>query len=182
MISNKQKPNWLDQGHEAVLDDITLSLGKCASTGQAVDGVQHGVNHDGPMVSTRKQRSTLGQKWQHGRTQITVECQRHLGGTERHLKPKHTETKKEIPSDMIILRNIHLSINYSAGPSGLKGSWIRSRLTSGERLGTPWARHQFIIGLIQRRTSNHTHTLMAPINKCDGMEIFTGSLFLILVL
>lgn len=86
LLSKEQKHYWLDQGHEAVLDDITLSFGQRTATGQSVDGVQHGVNHDGTVVSTRKQRSALGQKRQHGGTQITIKGQGHLCGTECHLK------------------------------------------------------------------------------------------------
>lgn len=51
------------QRHEAVLDDVSLCLSERAAAGQAVNGVKHGVHHDGTVLSTRKEWRTLGDEW-----------------------------------------------------------------------------------------------------------------------
>jgi len=76
----------LAEGHKALLDDVSLGLGEGAPAGQPVDGVQHGVDHDGAVIAAGEQRRALGDERQHGGTQVAVQRQRHLSGAERHLE------------------------------------------------------------------------------------------------
>lgn len=77
--------NPLAQSHEALLDDVSLSLGEGPSSRQPVDGVQHGVDHDRPVVAASKEGGALGDEWQHCRAQVAVEGQGHLGSAEGNL-------------------------------------------------------------------------------------------------
>ena len=83
----------LAEGHEALLNDVPLGLGEGPATGQPVDGVEHGVNHDGSVVAAGEQRRTLGDEGQHGRAQIAVQSQGHLGGAERCLEEVQRNTE-----------------------------------------------------------------------------------------
>lgn len=56
------------QTHETLLNDVPLRLGERTATRQPVDGVQHGVNHDGPVVRAGEERGALGDEGQHGQT------------------------------------------------------------------------------------------------------------------
>lgn len=51
----------LAERHQALLYDVPLGLGEGSATGQAVDGVEHGVDHNGAVVSAGKQRRTFGE-------------------------------------------------------------------------------------------------------------------------
>lgn len=75
----------LAQSHEALFNDVSLSLRESTSTGQAVDGVQHGVNHNSSVVTPGKEWGTFGDKRQNGRAQVAVQSKSHLRGAESSL-------------------------------------------------------------------------------------------------
>lgn len=66
------KLNPLAQSHEALLNDVSLGLSEGSATRQPVDCVQHGVDHYGSVVTSSKERGTLGNERQHGRAQVAV--------------------------------------------------------------------------------------------------------------
>ena len=83
----------LAEGHEALLNDVSLGLGEGTAAGQPVDGVEHGVDHDGSVVAAGEQRGALGDEGQHGRAQVAVHSQGHLGGAERRLEEVERNTE-----------------------------------------------------------------------------------------
>lgn len=90
--SRDQDLNPLAQGHQTLFNDVPLGLGEGSSTRQPVDGVQHGVDHYGPVVTAGKERRTFGDERQHSRAQVTVQSQGHLCGAEGNLR-----TRAEVP-------------------------------------------------------------------------------------
>lgn len=70
------------ESHEALLDDVALGLGEGAAAGEAVDGVQHGVHHDGAVLGAGEERGALGDERQHRQAQVPVQRQRHLRRAE----------------------------------------------------------------------------------------------------
>ena len=84
-ITAHGKSNSLAQSHETFLNDISLGLSEGSSAGQPVDGVQHRVDHDGPVVSAGEQKGTLGDEGQHGQREVAVQSQGHLCGAESRL-------------------------------------------------------------------------------------------------
>lgn len=77
--------NSLAQSHEALFNNVSLGFCEGSSTRQSVDGVQHGVNHNGSMVTASKERGTLGDERQHSRAEIAVQSESHLSGAESNL-------------------------------------------------------------------------------------------------
>lgn len=77
--------NSLAQCHEALLNYVSLGLCEGSSTRQPIDCVQHGVNHYSSVVTASKERGTLGDEWQHGRTQVAVQSKGHFCGAESNL-------------------------------------------------------------------------------------------------
>lgn len=75
----------LAQSHEALFNNVSLSLREGSSSGQSVDCVQHGVYHYGSVVTASKEWSALGDEWQHSRTQVAVQRQSHFCGAESRL-------------------------------------------------------------------------------------------------
>ena len=56
----------LAEGHEALLNDVPLGFGERAPPREPVDGVQHGVDHNGPVVrGAGKQGCAFGDEGQH---------------------------------------------------------------------------------------------------------------------
>lgn len=90
--SRDQDLNPLAQSHQTLFNDVPLGLGEGSSTRQPVDGVQHGVDHYGPVVTAGKERRTFGDERQHSRAQVTVQSQGHLCGAEGNLR-----TRAEVP-------------------------------------------------------------------------------------
>lgn len=93
-IQNKSQlkgQNTLAQGHEALLNDVSLGLREGSSTRQTIDCVQHGVNHYGSVVTAGEQRGALSDEWQHSRTQVAVQSQGHLRGAESNLLDRNSE-------------------------------------------------------------------------------------------
>lgn len=88
---NNLGSNPLAQGHEALLDDVSLGLGEGPPTRQPVDGVQHGVDHYGPVVAAGKEGGAFGDEWQHCGAQVAVEGQGHLRGAEGSLVEQRAE-------------------------------------------------------------------------------------------
>lgn len=82
---------WLAEGHETLLYNIPLSLGKGSATRQAINCVEHGVDHDGPVVCSSKQWSTLCKKRQYSRTEVAVQSQGHFSCAECRLKSEKTK-------------------------------------------------------------------------------------------
>lgn len=79
------KGDSLAQCHETLLYDVSLGFGEGSSTRQPIDGVQHGVDHDCPVIAASKQRGTFGDERQHSRTQVAVQRKGHLCGAESNL-------------------------------------------------------------------------------------------------
>lgn len=48
--------------------------------------MQHGVDHDGPVLGAGEERGTLGDEGQHSQAQIAIQGQRHLGSAECGLR------------------------------------------------------------------------------------------------
>ena len=92
--SDLGEPDLLAQRHEALFDDVPLGLGEGSAAGQPVDGVQHGVDHDGPVFGTGEERGALGDERQHGRTQVPVQRQGHLRGAERSLRGRDSDRQE----------------------------------------------------------------------------------------
>ncbi len=70
---------------QTLLYGVPLGFGEAAAFGQAVNRVEQGVDQWGERLRPRKQWSTFGQERQHGGTQIPVEGERHVCGTESNL-------------------------------------------------------------------------------------------------
>lgn len=85
--------NSLAQSHEALFNDVSLGLCEGSSTRQPVDCVQHWVNHYGSVVTASKERGTLGDEWQHSRTQVAVQSEGHLCGAESNLLNRYSKQK-----------------------------------------------------------------------------------------
>lgn len=85
MKSFSVRLNLLAQSHEALFNNVPLGLCEGSSTRQTVDCVQHGVDHYGSMVTASKEWGTLGDEWQHSRTQVAVQSESHLCGAESNL-------------------------------------------------------------------------------------------------
>lgn len=81
---------------QALLDGVPLGLSEAAAFRQAVDRVQQGVDQRGEGLRPRKQRRTFGEQRQHGGTQIPVEGEGHVCGTEgglgRSVGGRHRES------------------------------------------------------------------------------------------
>lgn len=71
---------------QTLLYRVPLGLGEAAAFGQAVDGVQQGVDERGEGLRPRKQRRTFGEQRQHSSTQIPVEGEGHVCSTEGSLE------------------------------------------------------------------------------------------------
>ena len=76
---------------QTLLDGVPLGLGEAAAFGQAVNRVEEGIDQGGERLRPRKQGSTFSQERQHGCTQIPVEGQSHVCGTESGLTWTQTE-------------------------------------------------------------------------------------------
>lgn len=61
LINPKNDKYSLAKRHQALLNDVPLSLSKGSATGQTIDGVEHRVNHDGAVVRASEQWGTLGE-------------------------------------------------------------------------------------------------------------------------
>ncbi len=83
----------LAQSHEALFNDVSLSLCEGSSTRQPVDCVQHGVNHYGSVVTASKEWGTLGDERQHSRTQVAVQGEGHLCGAESNLLDRNSSSE-----------------------------------------------------------------------------------------
>lgn len=95
--------NSLAQSHEALLNDVSLGLCEGSPTRQPIDGVQHGVDHYGSVVTASKKWGTLGDEWQHGRTQVAVQSEGHLRRAECGLLGQERQWRIRSGSVVIIL-------------------------------------------------------------------------------
>lgn len=89
---------------QALLYRVPLGLGEAAAFGQAVDGVQQGVDERGEGLRPRKQRRTFGEQRQHSGTQIPVEGKCHVCRTEGSLEHGVAGRQRE---SVRLIGNIH---------------------------------------------------------------------------
>ncbi len=75
---------WLSlaDGQQTLLDGVSLGFGERAALGQAVDGVERGVDERGVMLCPGEVRSAAGQQRQHGRTDVPVHSQSRFCGAQ----------------------------------------------------------------------------------------------------
>lgn len=67
---------------QALLDGVPLGLGERAALGQAVDGVQGGVDQRGVVLGAGKERGAAGEEGEDGRADVAVHGQSRLGGAQ----------------------------------------------------------------------------------------------------
>lgn len=79
---------------QTLLYGVPLGLREAAAFGQAVNCVEQGVDQRRERLRPRKQWSTFSQERQHSCTQIPVEGECHVCGTQSNLT--YTETEEEM--------------------------------------------------------------------------------------
>lgn len=72
----------LADGQQALLYGIPLGLGEDAALGEAVDGVQGGVDEGGVVLGAGEQGGAAGEEGQQGRADVAVHGQGRLCGAQ----------------------------------------------------------------------------------------------------
>ena len=72
----------LADGQQTLLDGVSLGLGERAALGEAVDGVEGGVEEAGVVLRAGEERGTAGEEGQHGRADVAVHGQGRLRGAQ----------------------------------------------------------------------------------------------------
>lgn len=72
----------LADSQQAFLDSISLGFGERAALGEAVDGVQGGVDEGGVVLGAGEERGAAGQQRQQSRADVAVHGQGRLCGTQ----------------------------------------------------------------------------------------------------
>ena len=73
-------------GQHAVLDGVSLGLGEAEGPGQAVDGLEESIHQRPLALCPREQAGALSEQRQHCCTQVPVQCQGHVCGTQISLQ------------------------------------------------------------------------------------------------
>lgn len=94
LIKTHLLPVLPTNSQQTLLYGIPLGLGEAAAFGQAVDGVEEGVNQWSKRLCPRKQRRTFSQERQHSCTKIPVEGECHVCGTESNLAQRQRQRER----------------------------------------------------------------------------------------
>lgn len=91
--SRDGRTDLLADGQQTLLDSVSLGLGQRAAFGEAIDGLQRGVDQLRVVLSAGEQCRAAGQQGQQGGANVPVHGQRRFSGAQDFLQVKNRGTE-----------------------------------------------------------------------------------------